>query len=72
MKRADYITKMQAMIDDGITFGVYTSTTDNTLKDLKTYYTVTLRILQNMRKPVFTTIWYSKNAYVCILRHNYE
>ena len=34
MKRVDYITKMQAMIDDGVTCGVYTPTADNTLKDL--------------------------------------
>ena len=37
MKRADYIAKMQTMIDDSITCGVYTPTTDNTLKDLKTF-----------------------------------
>ena len=36
MKRADYIAKMQTMIDDGITCGVYTPATDNTLKGLKT------------------------------------
>ena len=28
---------MQTMIDDGITCGVYTPRTDNTLKDLKTF-----------------------------------
>ena len=28
---------MQTMIDDGITCGVYKPTTDNTLKDLKTF-----------------------------------
>ena len=52
MKRVDYITKMQAMIDDGITCGVYTPTADNTLKDLwlVTSDTTTLRIIQNMRK----------------------
>ena len=29
---------MQTMIDDGITCDVYTPTTDNTLKDLKTFH----------------------------------
>ena len=37
IKRADYIAKMQTMIFDNITCGVYTSTTDNRLKDLKTF-----------------------------------
>ena len=50
MKRADYITKMQAMIDDGITCGVYTSTTDNTLKDLKTFRDFLYRNFKNPQK----------------------
>ena len=37
MNRADYIAKMQAVIDDGITCCVYTPTTDNTLTDLKNF-----------------------------------
>ena len=37
MKRTGYIVKMQKMIDDGIACGVYTPTTDNTLKDLRTF-----------------------------------
>ena len=37
MKRADYITKMQTMIGDGVTCGVYGPATDNTLKDFKTF-----------------------------------
>ena len=37
MERANYIEKMSTMIDDGITCGVYTPTTDNTLKDLKIF-----------------------------------
>ena len=38
MKRADYIAKMQAMIDNSITCDVYTPTRDNTQKDLKSFY----------------------------------
>ena len=37
MKGADYIAKMQTMIDEGITCEAYTPTADNTLKDLKTF-----------------------------------
>ena len=38
MKRAGYIVKMQIMIDDGVTCGVYTPTADNTLKACKTFH----------------------------------
>ena len=55
MERADYMVKMQKMIDDGIACGFYTPTTDNTPKDLKTFrgnflaptHTVQLRLLLN-------------------------
>ena len=50
MKRVDYIAKMQAMIDDGITCGVYTPTTDNTLKDLKTLRDFLYRNFKNHPK----------------------
>ena len=41
---------MQAMIDDGITTGVYKPTTDNTLKDLKTLHDFIYRNFKNHPK----------------------
>ena len=46
MKRADYIAKMQTVIYDGIACGVFTLTPS---KLSVTSYTVTLRIIQNMK-----------------------
>ena len=46
IKRADYIAKMQTVIYDGIACGVYTPTPS---KFSVTSYTVTLRIIQNMK-----------------------
>ena len=34
MKKSDYITKLDTMIDDGVMQGTYVETTDNTLKEL--------------------------------------
>ena len=34
-KRVDSIAKIKIIIDDGVTCGVYTPTTNNTMKDLK-------------------------------------
>ena len=34
MKRSDYVTKLDTMIDDGIMKGTYVETTGNTLKEL--------------------------------------
>ena len=34
MKKSDYVTKLDTMIDDGIMKGTYVETTDNTLKKL--------------------------------------
>ena len=34
MKKSDYVTKLDAMIDDGIMKRTYVETTDNTLKEL--------------------------------------
>ena len=34
MKKSDYVTKLDAMIDDGIMKSTYVETTDNTLKEL--------------------------------------
>ena len=48
MKRADYIAKIQTMIDDGITCDVYSPTTDNTLKDLNTFRDF---IYRNFKSP---------------------
>ena len=37
MKKSDYVTKLDTMIDDGITKGTYVETTDNTLKELSRF-----------------------------------
>ena len=50
MKRVGYIAKMRAMIDNGITCDVYTTTTDNTLKDLKTFLNFLYRTFKNHLK----------------------
>ena len=34
MKKSDYVTKIDTMIDNGIMKGTYVETTDNTLKEL--------------------------------------
>ena len=34
MKKSDYVTKLDTMIDDRIIKGTYVETTDNTLKEL--------------------------------------
>ena len=34
MKKSDYVTKLNTMINDGIMKGTYVETTDNTLKEL--------------------------------------
>ena len=34
MKKSDYVTKLDTMIEDGIIKGTYVETTDNTLKEL--------------------------------------
>ena len=47
MKRVDYLAKIRAMIDDGITCGDYTLTTDNTLKDLKKFCDFLYRNFEN-------------------------
>ena len=47
MKSADYIAKMQTMIDDGITCDVQRSKSDNTLKDLKTFHELLYRLFKD-------------------------
>ena len=37
MQRADYVNKLETMIEEGITNGKYVVTEDNTLKDLKSF-----------------------------------
>ena len=37
MKKSDYVTKLDIMIDDGIIKGTYVETTDNTLKELSRF-----------------------------------
>ena len=37
MKKSDYVTKLDTMIDDGIIKGTYVETTDNTLKELSRF-----------------------------------
>ena len=37
MKKADQVTKLDTMIDDGIMKGTYVETTDNTLKKLSRF-----------------------------------
>ena len=37
MQRADYINKLETMIEEGIANGKYVATEDNTLKDLKSF-----------------------------------
>ena len=37
MKKSDYVTKLDTMIDDGIMNGTYVGTTDNTLLELSQF-----------------------------------
>ena len=37
MKKSDYVTKLDTMIDDGIIKGTYIETTDNTFKELSRF-----------------------------------
>lgn len=50
MKRVDYNNKMQMMIDDGIKRGVYSPTTDATLKDLEKFKSFLYRNFKNHNK----------------------
>ena len=34
MKKSNYVTKLNTMIDDGVTKGTYAETTDNMLKEI--------------------------------------
>ena len=37
MKKSDYVTKLDTMIDDGIIKGTYVQTNDNALKELSRF-----------------------------------
>lgn len=50
MKRSDYMTKMQNMIDEGIENGIYEETTDTTLKDLSRFKDFLYRNFKNYKK----------------------
>jgi len=50
MDKTDYVTKLEEMINEGISKGVYTPTTDNTLKDLKTFRDFLYRNFKNHPK----------------------
>ena len=49
MKKSDYTSKLDTMIDDGIMKGTYAKTTDNTLKDFRTFYVETFIIMSTIR-----------------------
>ena len=47
MKKSDYVTKLDTMIDDGIMKGTYVETTDNTLKELSQFQDFLYRNFHN-------------------------
>ena len=47
MKKSDYVTKLDTMIDDGITKGTYVETTDNTLKEISRFQDFLYRNFHN-------------------------
>ena len=47
MQRADYINKLETMIEEGIANGKYVATEDNTLKDLKSFQDFLTRNLKS-------------------------
>ena len=49
MKKSDYTSKLDTMINDGIMKCTYVETTDNTLKDFRTFYIETFRIMSAIR-----------------------
>ena len=50
MKKSDYVTKLDAMIDDGIMKGTYVETTDNTLKELSRFQDFLCRNFHNYER----------------------
>ena len=52
MKKSDYVTKLDTMIDDGIIKGTCVETTDNTLKnycDFRTFHRETFIIMSALK-----------------------
>ena len=50
MKKSDYVTKLDTMIDDGIMKGNYAETTDNTLQDLSRFQDFMYRNFHNYER----------------------
>ena len=50
MKKPDYITKLDSMIDDGIMRSTYVETTDNTLKELSRFQDFLYRNFHNYER----------------------
>ena len=50
MKKSDYLTKLDTMIDDGIIKGTYVETTDNTLKELSRFQDFLYRNFHNYER----------------------
>ena len=50
MKKSDYVTKLDTMIDDGIRKGTYVETTDNTLKELSRFQDFLYRNFHNYQR----------------------
>ena len=50
MKKSDYVTKLDTMIDDGIIKGTYVETTDNTLKELSRFQDFLYRNFHNYER----------------------
>ena len=50
MKKSDYVTKLDTMIDDGIMKGTYVETTDSTLKELSRFQDFLYRNFHNYER----------------------
>ena len=50
MKKADYVTKLDTTIDDGIMKGTYVETTDNKLKELSRFQDILYRNFRNYER----------------------
>ena len=52
MKKSDYVTKLDTMIDDGIMKGTYVETTDSTLKELSRFQDFLYRNFHNYERLI--------------------
>ena len=50
MKKSDYVTKLDTMIDDGIIKGTYVETIDNMLKELSRFQDFPYRNFHNCER----------------------